>query len=122
MRGATALLLLAGAIGAVVRFAVEAAVERRSPAVPWGVVAVNLAGSAVLGGLVALAGQGRVSPTVLLIAGAGFCGAVTTFSAFAFSAVQLVEGSPRRGGVFITGMVVGCGLAAAFGTAVAGVL
>lgn len=54
---------------------------------------VNLAGSFLLGALVAA----PVADSVLLLAGTGFCGAFTTFSSFAFETVRLAEtGNPER--------------------------
>ncbi|MEV0728587.1 CrcB family protein [Polymorphospora sp. NPDC050346] len=88
----TLLLVLAGgALGAVCRFLVGQAVTGR---LPWGTFGVNVVGSALLG-LVAGAGSalpGWIGPLV----GTGFCGALTTYSAFAYETVDLASGRHSR--------------------------
>lgn len=100
------LLAVAGALGAVVR----AMAGERWP--PWGVVAVNVAGSFVLG-LVVGAEAGR---SVRLVVGVGFCGALTTFSTFAYHVTSLERG---RRSLYAAASVVGALLAAALGLALA---
>ena len=86
----TALWVALGAlVGAPLRlFADRTARARRGPGSVLGTLAVNVAGSAVLG---VLAGLGDVSPTVLALVGTGFCGTLTTFSTFGWDVVRLVE-------------------------------
>ena len=78
---------LGAAVGAPLRYAVAHLLDRR---VPWGTVLVNVVGSFVLGLLSGSALTGA-APALL---GVGFCGALTTYSAFA---VQTVERGPRVG-------------------------
>ena len=87
-----ALLLLAvgAAVGAPVRFLVE---RRLAGAYPWGTFVVNVAGSAVLGALVAAAGDVGTTPVVALV-GVGFCGALTTFGGYAAQVLDLAV-APR---------------------------
>lgn len=87
----TALVLLAGALGAVLRVAVDGFLPGSVDRVPRGTLAVNLGGSLALGLLV---GSG-VDEQVLLVAGAGLLGGFTTFSTFAVQTARL----PRRAGV-----------------------
>ena len=68
-----------GAVGAVCRHAVGLWLTGRRS-----LVAVNVAGSVALGGVLAA----PIGPTVVLVAGVGFCGAFTTFSSFAVEAVR----------------------------------
>jgi CrcB protein len=76
-----------GAIGAVARYAISLAIERRR----LDTVAVNVSGSFLLG--VAL-GSNLGGPAALALS-VGFCGAFTTFSSFAVETVRLAEdGSP----------------------------
>lgn len=79
-----------GALGASVRWAVVAAVGTGS--FPWPVLAVNLAGSFVLGAALA---AGRDDPRAGLLlhdgVGVGFCGGLTTFSTFAVEVVELLR-------------------------------
>lgn len=115
-------VLGAGIAGALARFVTEMTLERSRPTVPWGVFAVNIAGSGLLGLLVALHAAGRVSAGALAIAGTGFCGAFTTYSAFTLATVRLARIERRVALLVAAAMVAGCALAAAAGTAVAGVL
>ncbi len=68
-----------GAVGAVCRHAVGLWLTGRRS-----LVTVNVAGSVALGGILAA----PIGPTVVLVAGVGFCGAFTTFSSFAVEAVR----------------------------------
>jgi CrcB protein len=81
-----------GALGAAVRWAIVTAVANGG-AFPWSVLVVNLAGSFVLGAL--LAEEWSHPSRRLLIhdfGGIGFCGGLTTFSTFAVEAVDLTRG------------------------------
>ncbi|WP_106400450.1 fluoride efflux transporter FluC [Actinocorallia populi] len=86
------LVMLGAAVGAPLRYLVDRAVQRRlGTGFPWGTLTVNVAGSWVLG---LLAGASVGGGTAAL-AGAGFCGALTTYSTFGYEAVRLVEGGAR---------------------------
>jgi CrcB protein len=74
---------IGGAVGAVSRYAVGLAIERRT----LDTTVVNVAGSFLLGTLVAVDPSG---PAALAL-GVGFCGAFTTFSSFAVETVRLAE-------------------------------
>jgi len=74
---------LGGSAGAVARYAVGRAIERRA----LDTLAVNVGGSLLLG-LVVGAGVGG---PLRLAAAVGFCGAFTTFSSFAVRTVRLAE-------------------------------
>ena len=78
---------LGAALGAPLRYAAGHVLDRR---VPWGTVLVNVLGSFLLGAVSGAALTG--APMALL--GVGFCGGVTTYSAFA---VQTVDRGPRLG-------------------------
>jgi CrcB protein len=85
------LVALGGATGASVRY-VLGVLGDRPGRLPWGTVAANLAGSFVLG-LVLDAGT-----SVHVLVGLGFCGALTTYSAFA---VQTHGLGLRRGALLV---------------------
>jgi len=84
--------VVAGAVGAVARYVVHGwFLERAGADRPWGTFVVNVAGSFVLGVLTGLALHHGLPETSRVVLGAGFCGAFTTFSAFAVDSVRLVE-------------------------------
>ena len=86
------LLVVAGGLGAVARYVVDAAVRSRSAvAFPLGTVVVNLTGSFVLGLLTGLAMAQLLPDPVRLVAGTGFLGGYTTFSTATFETVRLVQ-------------------------------
>jgi CrcB protein len=73
---------------------------------------VNVAGSALLGAVVGLAGP---PDWVVLGVGVGFCGTLTTFSTFGADAVRLLEARAvgRAVGYLLATLVLGVGAAAA---------
>ncbi len=100
----SALLVVAGAaVGAPARLLVSRAVAGER-----GTLVVNVVGSLLLGLLAGL------SPAAYALFGVGFCGAFTTFSAFAVEAVTM----PRLAGArYVALSVVLCCLAGAAGLA-----
>ena len=103
------LVLVGGAVGAPLRYLADGWVSRRAgPALPWGTLAVNVAGSFLLGVLAA------ASPTWLItLGGTGLCGALTTFSTFSFETVRLLEEGRLRSALLNVLASVALGLAAA---------
>lgn len=78
--------VVAGGIGAGLRYLLDLAVQRLVGArVPWGVLVVNLTGALALGVLSA----GVVDATGLWVLGTGLLGGYTTFSSVAVSTVLL---------------------------------
>ena len=78
---------LGAALGAPVRYVAGHLLDGE---LPWGTVLVNVAGSFLLGVFSGLA----LSGTEIAFLGTGFCGALTTYSAFA---VQAHDRGSRRG-------------------------
>lgn len=81
------LVALGAAVGAPARYVAGHLLDERWP---WGTVLVNWAGSFLLGLLVARG----VSGDPLALLGTGFCGGLTTYSAFA---VHVHDRGPRLG-------------------------
>ena len=108
------LVLLGGAAGASLRYLTVVLVTSRwATDFPWGTSTVNAVGclvaGATAGGVSAMNGPAWVVTLVVT----GLCGALTTFSAFGFETILLVEaGSSRAAGLNIALTVV-VGLAAA---------
>ena len=89
-----ALVAGGGALGAMLRFWVGGWLLRQlGDGLPWGTLTVNLAGSALIGALAALADSGRVAlpSEVRLFLMVGLLGGFTTFSAFSLQTVGLLR-------------------------------
>lgn len=82
-----------GALGSAARYLVNVAAGRLlGPEFPWGTLAVNVAGSFVMGLLIALmALKMQVSQEVRAFLATGVLGGFTTFSAFSLDFALLVE-------------------------------
>jgi CrcB protein len=111
----TALLVALGAaVGAPLRYLTDVWIGPRD--FPWATLAVNVAGSLLLGLLAGGAARGAVSAGLLTLAGTGFCGALTTYSTFSYQTLQLLESGRIRAAVLnVLGSVTACVLAAAAG-------
>lgn len=117
-----ALAVLGAAVGAPARYLVDRAVQGLHDSVfPWGTLSVNVAGSFALGLVAALA----PAPVQALL-GAGFCGALTTYSTFSYETLRLAEdGADALAVANVLGSVLagvvaafaGVGLAVALGAA-----
>ncbi|GIH70987.1 fluoride efflux transporter CrcB [Sphaerimonospora thailandensis] len=116
------LVFLGGAVGAPARYLIDRFVQRRHDSVfPWGTLTVNLVGSLILGFLLGARSGLGLPQEVVMLAGTGFCGALTTFSTFGFETVRLLEeGSFREAGLNAVGSLLLGVLAAAGGHALAG--
>lgn len=92
-----ALVAIGGALGSVLRFLALMAV----PA-PWGVMAINVLGSFIIGLVFVPAGRLGLSPLVM----AGLLGGFTTFSAFSLDALRLWSaGAVGQAAVYVAGSV-----------------
>lgn len=110
---------LGAAVGAPTRYLVDRAVqERHDTVVPWGTLTVNLVGSFVLGVLLGLGRGGHLPDDVSLAVGTGLCGALTTYSTFAYETVRLFEDRAR----FYAVVNVVISLAGGLGAALVGAL
>lgn len=80
---------LAGGLAALVRYAVNHLAGDRG-GLPWGIVAVNIAGSFIAGLAVAVVADAELRVILL----AGLCGGLTTFSTLAVDSASLAS-APR---------------------------
>ena len=88
-------IAVAGALGSLTRYGVATYVQRRADTdFPWGVFAANMAGSFLFGLIWAYSEEREwVNEDLRAFVFAGFLGAFTTFSTFAFDNVQLARAS-----------------------------
>lgn len=88
-----ATVAVAGGLGAAARFALDGAIRSRFPgAPPVGTITINLSGSFLLGLVVGLAGAALLPDAARAVAGTGFLGGYTTFSAASLETVRLLQG------------------------------
>lgn len=106
------LVALGAAVGAPLRYLVGHRLDGR---LHWGTLLVNLVGSFVLGALVG----GAVNGNALALWGTGFCGGLTTYSAFS---VQSVRSGPRLGTAYVVATLGGCLVSATLGHVLASTL
>ncbi|MFF5174617.1 fluoride efflux transporter CrcB [Micromonospora sp. NPDC000089] len=104
------LIALGAAVGAPLRYLTDRVVQARhdSP-LPWGTLSVNVAGSLLLGVLVAV----PAGPAVTALLGTGFCGALTTWSTFGYETVRLARDGRRTVALVNVLVSVAAGLGAA---------
>lgn len=105
-------IAVAGAMGALARYAVDGWISRRAGGFPWGTFVVNVTGAFLLGFLFTVFTERfRVSPWMRSAVTIGFLGAYTTFSTFTLETFRLLED-----GAYVLGM------ANAVGSLVAGLV
>lgn len=81
-----------GALGALGRYWVSGWVQQwAGSSFPWGTVGVNLIGSFLLGFVIQASLIGGWTGELRLLVAVGFLGAFTTFSTFAFEALELLR-------------------------------
>jgi CrcB protein len=111
-------LLVAGAVGAVIRYALSRAYPVRPGHLPGGILIVNVVGSLVAGAVIGLAERAAISDDVRLVLLTGFCGGLTTFSTWSVETIELVDGGRWRAAILNVLVTLALGL----GAAVAGYL
>ncbi|HEY8767969.1 MAG TPA: fluoride efflux transporter CrcB [Dehalococcoidia bacterium] len=110
----TIAVAIGGALGAVTRYLVAVRLYGAlGIGFPWGTLAVNVAGSLMLGVILALVEErGTFSPEVRTGITVGFIGGLTTFSTFVYEDWQFFrDGDPLRA-CFYVGISLVLGLAA----------
>jgi fluoride exporter len=82
-------VLVGGAIGSVLRWLIGVALNPLLPALPLGTLAVNLVGGFIIGGAIGVFDHFQsLPPELRLFVTTGFCGGLTTFSAFSAETVN----------------------------------
>jgi fluoride exporter len=112
------LAALGGALGALARWAVAAALPSSPAGWPWATFLVNVTGCLLLGALFAvLAARFPDAAWPRPLLAVGVLGGYTTYSAFAVEVVRLIEsGAPVVAGTYVVASVVGGVAAVAAGT------
>ena len=111
------IVALGGAAGSVARWMVGQALAGAARSLPWGTLAVNVAGSLLLGLVLAVWPADRPSAARLLL-GVGFCGGFTTFSTFSAELVAMLErGQGTRAGAYAVASLAAGALAMLAGLA-----
>ncbi|RXZ46316.1 fluoride efflux transporter CrcB [Agromyces binzhouensis] len=110
-----AAVLVAGAIGAVLRYLLSKAYPVRPGHLPGGILVVNLVGSGLAGAVIGLAERAAVSDDVRLVLVTGFCGGLTTFSTWCVETIELADGGRWRAAVLNVLVTLALGIGAALG-------
>lgn len=111
------LVFIGGGLGAAARHGINrAGLAWLGPGFPWWTLAINVAGSFLIGLLAGLFGALETGHNVRLFLITGFLGGFTTFSAFSLDALTLWErGAEMQAGFYILASVILSLLAAAVG-------
>jgi CrcB protein len=112
---------LGGALGSVARYAVSELMHRpvAPPPFPFATLAVNVTGALALGWVFGWAIGAAVTPPHRLFLTVGVLGGFTTFSAFAFDSLGLLQsGQYAKAVLYVSGSVVLSIGAAALGFAI----
>jgi fluoride exporter len=109
-------ILAGGAIGALARAALEAALPHRPGAWPWATFSVNLFGALLLAWLTTRLTE-MVAPTRYwrFLLGTGLCGALTTFSTFQVETIRLARDGHALIAAGYSATSIAGGMAAAVG-------
>lgn len=98
---------LGGAIGAMLRYAINCIPYKGT--FPVLTLITNFTGAVLIGAIVGLASQKKVSDNTQLFLKTGICGGYTTFSTFSLETFQLFQGSQYLQGIlYLILSVVGC--------------
>lgn len=111
---------LGGAVGSVIRYVVGLAVQGRMGLdFPVGTLLVNTSGCLLLGFLIHYAlATPAITPELRALLTTGLCGGYTTFSAFSYETVALIQdGDWRRATLYVGLSVVGSILGVMLGIA-----
>ena len=82
------LAIVAGGLGATLRYASTVAVPAKKEGFPFAIFVVNAVGSLLVGLLTALLANALLAPELGFVLIAGFCGGFTTMSTFAVDSIE----------------------------------
>lgn len=88
---------LGGMLGSVTRYIFGLLIKTAT--FPYATGIVNIGGALTMGVIMGLAFKGQISPNLRLFLATGFCGGFTTFSAFAWENLELLQ--QQRYGSFL---------------------
>ena len=108
-------VLVAGALGAVLRYALSRAFPVRPGHLPGGILIVNIVGSGLAGALIGLAERAALDGDLRLVLVTGFCGGLTTFSTWSVETIELLDGGRWRAAILNVVVTLVLALAAAGG-------
>lgn len=103
---------LGGAIGSILRYGVQQITNK--PDFPYGTLAVNIGGCFLIGLLWGLISRSSITQMTGLLLMSGFCGGFTTFSAFTYEGIQMLQDNHWLLFAIYTGASVIGGLLATF--------
>jgi CrcB protein len=98
-----------GALGSTARWAIGELIRRPPgpPSFPWATCSVNLTGAIALGWIFGWAVEASVAPEHRAFLMVGLLGGFTTFSAFAFETLGLLQGGQYgKAGLYVLASVV----------------
>jgi CrcB protein len=86
-----------GMMGAIARYLLGSIIK--SVTFPYATGLINILGAIIMGIVMGLAAKGQISPSLRLFLATGICGGFTTFSAFAWENLELLQ--QQRYGSFL---------------------
>ena len=99
-RGLLAAILVGGMAGTLARLLLSELLPHSAGSWPWGTLAANVAGAALLGfTLVRFASRAPAPSRVRALVGTGFCGGLTTFSTLQRELLEMLDAG--RGGLAV---------------------
>lgn len=104
------LIAVGGAAGALSRHWIGSMLQDAGgPGFPWGTLTINVAGSFALAAIARSIEILAAPPAWRGLLAIGFCGSFTTFSAFGYESVRLLQaGQYSRAALYIAGSVLLC--------------
>lgn len=116
------LLILAGGLGATLRYGTTLLVKPKKLGFPLAIFIANVVGSFLAGVAAGFLGREILSEDLAFVIIAGFCGGLTTMSTFAVDSIQLLTaGKWKTAGINIIGSTTASIAALALGIFLVGI-